>query len=114
MERELQTLLSALEDLWVDPNTTSQEELAGLLVQRQGFLDRLQQFDTSVLSNKDREQFAQRLKAVMARDQSLHKELQTQYESLLKQGDQARASRRSAEGYRRLVDNPRSGLERIA
>lgn len=113
-EAELLQIIALIEQAWIDPSEADFPQLVGTLTERQRHLARIQDFDVSELAPSIRRELHKRLEHIVERDRILRDRVEFLRESLVKQADELRRTRRGAEGYRRVAREPRPAFDRTA
>ncbi len=113
-EELLLQIVEEIEHTWIDPSDAEFPQLVEILTERQRHLIRIQDFDVSQLRENVREELRLRLEHILRRDQELRNRVDVLRESLVKQANELRLTRRGAEGYARATRPVGPGFDRTA
>lgn len=100
MGNAFEPLLATLEADWLDPETTTEEEVEALLGRRAEVLAQLQSLDASALSSDTRTGYQTRMAAIHTRDQALVANLQQRMAAITQHLGNAAQGRAAVRGYR--------------
>jgi uncharacterized protein (DUF885 family) len=98
-------LLATLEADWLEPESTTEEEVEALLGRRAEILARLQSLDASTLSSDTRARYQTRMEAIHTRDQALVAQLQLRMAAISQHLGNAAQGRAAVRGYRAPDDD---------
>lgn len=114
MKHPLFDLVSQLESLWLDPETSDVAALSKLLEERQSILTLIQKADASGLDRGTREALAGRIKAVQDRDEELLAAVRKRCDKILEALEGVVHVRTAVRGYKPSEGEFPHHLERIA
>lgn len=105
MSDAFEPLLDALDADWLDPESTTEEEVEALLGRRADILARLQSLDGSRLSSDTRARYQTRMEGIHTRDQALIAQLQQRMAAITQHLGNAAQGRAAVRGYRAPDDD---------
>lgn len=114
MKHALFDLVSQLESLWLDPETSDIVALSKLLEQRQGILTLIQKADASSLDPRTREALGARIMAVRDRDELMLAAVGKRCDKILEALEGVVHVRTAVRGYKPADSEFPHHLERIA
>ena len=111
---DLESLVTALEDVHLDVETDELDGLTLGLERRQMILDQIQKADGSALLPAARLALRERLEAVQARDAAVLAGLVQWHAEIGEALEDSARAKTAARGYRATADAPESGTRRTA